>query len=91
MKIGSVQLAYPFVVAPMAGMDMAFRRLVKRHGGSVSSSPRWSFGAGWSADRSDARIRGYRGRTTLHSSLAAIRQVAAAAQIVEGMGAMSST
>jgi nifR3 family TIM-barrel protein len=34
MKIGSVQLASPFVVAPMAGMtDSAFRRLVKRHGG----------------------------------------------------------
>jgi tRNA-dihydrouridine synthase B len=34
MKIGSVQLAYPFVVAPMAGMtDSAFRRLVKRRGG----------------------------------------------------------
>jgi tRNA-dihydrouridine synthase B len=34
MKIGSVQLASPFVVAPMAGMtDSAFRRLVKRQGG----------------------------------------------------------
>ena len=34
MKIGSVQLTSPFVVAPMAGMtDSAFRRLVKRHGG----------------------------------------------------------
>ena len=34
MKIGSVDLASPFVVAPMAGMtDSAFRRLVKRHGG----------------------------------------------------------
>jgi tRNA-dihydrouridine synthase B len=34
MKIGSVQLSSPFVVAPMAGMtDSAFRRLVKRHGG----------------------------------------------------------
>ena len=34
MKIGSVELASPFVVAPMAGMtDSAFRRLVKRHGG----------------------------------------------------------
>jgi tRNA-dihydrouridine synthase B len=34
MKIGSVELASPFVVAPMAGMtDTAFRRLVKRHGG----------------------------------------------------------
>src|SRR5882762_5740003 len=34
MKIGSVALASPFVVAPMAGMtDTAFRRLVKRHGG----------------------------------------------------------
>jgi tRNA-dihydrouridine synthase B len=34
MKIGSVALTSPFVVAPMAGMtDTAFRRLVKRHGG----------------------------------------------------------
>src|SRR6476646_9969780 len=33
MKIGSVDLASPFAVAPMAGMtDSAFRRLVKRHG-----------------------------------------------------------
>jgi nifR3 family TIM-barrel protein len=34
MKIGSVSLKWPFVVAPMAGMtDTAFRRLVKRQGG----------------------------------------------------------
>jgi tRNA-dihydrouridine synthase B len=34
MKIGNVQLPSPYVVAPMAGMtDTAFRRLVKRHGG----------------------------------------------------------
>jgi len=34
MNIGRVQLSSPFVVAPMAGMtDSAFRRLVKRHGG----------------------------------------------------------
>src|SRR5687768_8474780 len=34
MKIGTVELASPFAVAPMAGMtDTAFRRLVKRHGG----------------------------------------------------------
>ena len=34
MKIGSVTLDSPFVVAPMAGMtDTAFRRLVKRQGG----------------------------------------------------------
>jgi tRNA-dihydrouridine synthase B len=34
MKIGSIDLASPFVVAPMAGMtDTAFRRLVKRKGG----------------------------------------------------------
>jgi tRNA-dihydrouridine synthase B len=34
MKIGSVELPAPFGVAPMAGMtDTAFRRLVKRHGG----------------------------------------------------------
>jgi tRNA-dihydrouridine synthase B len=34
MKIGSIELDSPFVVAPMAGMtDTAFRRLVKRRGG----------------------------------------------------------
>lgn len=34
MRIGSVNLESPLVVAPMAGMtDTAFRRLVKRHGG----------------------------------------------------------
>jgi tRNA-dihydrouridine synthase B len=34
MKIGSVDVTSPFVVAPMAGMtDTAFRRLVKRQGG----------------------------------------------------------
>ena len=34
MKIGNVALSSPFAVAPMAGMtDTAFRRLVKRHGG----------------------------------------------------------
>jgi tRNA-dihydrouridine synthase B len=34
MKIGFVNLSSPFAVAPMAGMtDTAFRRLVKRHGG----------------------------------------------------------
>jgi tRNA-dihydrouridine synthase B len=34
MKVGSIELLSPFVVAPMAGMtDTAFRRLVKRHGG----------------------------------------------------------
>src|SRR6266436_6134280 len=34
MQIGSVKLPSPFAIAPMAGMtDTAFRRLVKRHGG----------------------------------------------------------
>ena len=34
MKIGNISLSSPFVVAPMAGMtDTAFRRLVKRQGG----------------------------------------------------------
>jgi tRNA-dihydrouridine synthase B len=34
LKIGSIELASPFVVSPMAGMtDTAFRRLVKRQGG----------------------------------------------------------
>src|SRR3990167_10875859 len=34
MKIGPIELPSPFAVAPMGGMtDTAFRRLVKRHGG----------------------------------------------------------
>jgi tRNA-dihydrouridine synthase B len=34
VRIGSVNLPSPFAIAPMAGMtDTAFRRLVKRHGG----------------------------------------------------------
>jgi tRNA-dihydrouridine synthase B len=34
MKIGPITLQSPFAIAPMAGMtDTAFRRLVKRHGG----------------------------------------------------------
>src|SRR5215216_4367384 len=34
MKIGTIDLAPPFALAPMAGMtDTAFRRLVKRRGG----------------------------------------------------------
>jgi tRNA-dihydrouridine synthase B len=34
MKIGSIELRSPLAIAPMAGMtDTAFRRLVKRHGG----------------------------------------------------------
>src|SRR6266702_2871134 len=34
MHIGRVNLPSPFAIAPMAGMtDSAFRRLVKRHGG----------------------------------------------------------
>ncbi len=34
MKIGAINLASPYAIAPMAGMtDTAFRRLVKRHGG----------------------------------------------------------
>src|SRR5947207_5106245 len=34
MRIGKVALESPFAIAPMAGMtDTAFRRLVKRHGG----------------------------------------------------------
>ena len=34
VQVGTVQLASPLVVSPMAGMtDTAFRRLVKRHGG----------------------------------------------------------
>jgi tRNA-dihydrouridine synthase B len=92
MKIGAVDLASPFVVAPMAGMtDTAFRRLVKRHGGCglvvtemVSSEglvrgiDRTLEYAEYTEEERPVSIQIFGGDPVT---------MAAAAQIVEGMGA----
>jgi nifR3 family TIM-barrel protein len=92
MKIGSVTLPSPFVVAPMAGMtDTAFRRLVKRHGGCglvvtemVSSEglvrgiDRTLEYAEYTEEERPVSIQIFGGDPD---------KMAAAAQIVEGMGA----
>ena len=92
MKIGSVELASPFVVAPMAGMtDSAFRRLVKRHGGCglvvtemVSSEglvrgiDRTLEYAEYTEEERPVSIQIFGGDP---------EKMAAAAQIVEGLGA----
>jgi tRNA-dihydrouridine synthase B len=92
MKIGNVQLPSPYVVAPMAGMtDTAFRRLVKRHGGCglVVSEMVSSEGLVRGIDRT-LEFAEY----TEEERPVAIQifggdpgKMAAAAQIVEGMGA----
>src|SRR5512143_506785 len=92
MKIGSVSLDTPFGVAPMAGMtDSAFRRLVKRHGGCglvvtemVSSEglvrgiDRTLEYAEYTEEERPVSIQIFGGDPD---------KMAAAAQIVEGMGA----
>src|SRR6186997_942131 len=92
MKIGTVALDSPFVVAPMAGMtDTAFRRLVKRHGGCglvvtemVSSEglvrgiDRTLEYAEYTEEERPVSIQIFGGEPA---------KMAAAAQIVEGMGA----
>src|ERR671917_268213 len=92
MKIGKVQLSSPYVVAPMAGMtDTAFRRLVKRHGGCglvvtemVSSEglvrgiDRTLEYAEYTEEERPVSIQIFGGEP---------EKMAAAAQVVEGMGA----
>ncbi|PYR59053.1 MAG: tRNA dihydrouridine synthase DusB [Acidobacteria bacterium] len=92
MKIGPTTLAWPFAVAPMAGMtDTAFRRLVKRHGGCglvvtemVSSEglvrgiDRTLEFAEFTEEERPVSIQIFGGDPV---------KMAAAAQIVEGMGA----
>jgi tRNA-dihydrouridine synthase B len=92
MKIGAVQLAPPFALAPMAGMtDTAFRRLVKRKGGCglvvtemVSSEglvrgiDRTLEYAEYTEEERPVSIQIFGGDPD---------KMAAAAQIVEGMGA----
>jgi tRNA-dihydrouridine synthase B len=92
MKIGNVTLGSPFVVAPMAGMtDSAFRRLVKRQGGCglvvtemVSSDglvrgiDRTLEYAEYTEEERPVSIQIFGGDP---------EKMAAAAQIVEGLGA----
>jgi tRNA-dihydrouridine synthase B len=92
MKIGSVDLPSPFAIAPMAGMtDTAFRRLVKRHGGCglvvtemVSSEglirgiDRTLEYAEYTEEERPISIQIFGGDPD---------KMAAAAQVVEGMGA----
>jgi len=92
MKIGNVTLPSPFVVAPMAGMtDTAFRRLVKRHGGCglvvtemvsaeglVRGIDRTLEYAEYTEEERPVSIQIFGGDPG---------KMAAAAQIVEGMGA----
>jgi tRNA-dihydrouridine synthase B len=92
MKIGSVDLASPFAIAPMAGMtDTAFRRLVKRHGGCglvvtemvsaeglVRGIDRTLEYAEYTEEERPISIQIFGGEPD---------KMAAAAQIVEGMGA----
>jgi tRNA-dihydrouridine synthase B len=92
MKIGSVNLPSPFAIAPMAGMtDTAFRRLVKRHGGCglvvtemvsaeglVRGIDRTLEYAEYTDEERPISIQIFGGDP---------EKMAAAAQIVEGMGA----
>ena len=92
MKIGSVDLPTPFAIAPMAGMtDTAFRRLVKRHGGCglvvtemvsaeglVRGIDRTLEYAEYTEEERPIAIQIFGGDP---------EKMAAAAQIVEGMGA----
>ncbi len=92
MKIGSVELRSPFVVAPMAGMtDSAFRRLVKRHGGCglVVTEMVSSEGLVRGIDRTleYAEFTEEERPVSIQIFGGDPETMAAAAQIVEGMGA----
>src|SRR5476649_2073118 len=92
MRIGSVDLPSPFAIAPMAGMtDTAFRRLVKRHGGCglvvtemvsaeglVRGIDRTLEYAEYTEEERPISIQIFGGDPD---------KMAAAAQVVEGMGA----
>src|SRR6476620_8775341 len=92
MKIGAVELPSPLAIAPMAGMtDTAFRRLVKRHGGCglvvtemvsaeglVRGIDRTLEYAEFTEEERPISIQIFGGDP---------EKMAAAAQIVEGMGA----
>jgi tRNA-dihydrouridine synthase B len=92
MKIGPITLQSPFAIAPMAGMtDTAFRRLVKRHGGCglvvtemvsaeglVRGIDRTLEYAEYTEEERPISIQIFGGDPD---------KMAAAAQVVEGMGA----
>jgi nifR3 family TIM-barrel protein len=92
MKIGSVTLTTPFAVAPMAGMtDSAFRRLVKRRGGCglVVTEMVSSEGLVRGIDRTleYAEYTEPERPVSIQIFGGDPEKMAAAAQIVEGMGA----
>src|SRR5213075_164086 len=92
MRIGSVALPSPFAIAPMAGMtDTAFRRLVKRHGGCGLVVTEMVSAEG--LVRGIDRTLEYAEYTDEERPIAIQifggdpEKMAAAAQVVEGMGA----
>jgi tRNA-dihydrouridine synthase B len=92
MKIGSIDLTPPFALAPMAGMtDTAFRRLVKRRGGCglVVSEMVSSEGLVRGIDRTleYAEYTEEERPVSIQIFGGDPEKMAAAAQIVEGMGA----
>jgi nifR3 family TIM-barrel protein len=92
MKLGSIDLAPPFALAPMAGMtDTAFRRLVKRRGGCglVVSEMVSSEGLVRGIDRTleYAEYTEEERPVSIQIFGGDPDKMAAAAQIVEGMGA----
>src|SRR5262244_2167024 len=92
MKIGSVTLPTPLAVAPMAGMtDSAFRRLVKRQGGCglVVSEMVSSEGLVRGIDRTleYAEFTDEERPVSIQIDAGDTEKMAAAAQIVQGMGA----
>jgi tRNA-dihydrouridine synthase B len=92
MKIGSIDLTPPFALAPMAGMtDTAFRRLVKRRGGCglVVSEMVSSEGLVRGIDRTleYAEFTEEERPVSIQIFGGDPEKMAAAAQIVEGIGA----
>ncbi len=92
VRIGDVTLETPFALAPMAGMtDTAFRRLVKRHGGCglVVSEMVSSEGLVRGIDRTleYAEYTEEERPVSIQIFGGDPAKMAAAAQIVEGMGA----
>jgi tRNA-dihydrouridine synthase B len=92
VKIGNLELPSPLIVAPMAGMtDSAFRRLVKRHGGCglVVTEMVSSEGLIRGADRTleYAEFTEEERPVSIQIFGGDPDRMAAAAQIVEGLGA----
>src|SRR5436309_1701324 len=92
MRIGHVNLPSPFAIAPMAGMtDTAFRRLVKRHGGCglVVTEMVSSEGLVRGIDRTLEYAEYTEAERPISIQIFGgdPEKMAAAAQIVEGMGA----